>query len=275
MHRLSHGRYALGLGRGFDVLFDVMGLPRVTGAQLEDAMDIYRRLWRGEAVAGHDGPAGQFPWLQQDATQNERIPILMMAIGARSLELAGRIADGVVLHTFFTDETLARAVAAVRRAAEQAGRDPGSVRIWSVLATVPDHISEDARLVKLVGRLATYLQGYGDVLVRANGWDPTVLQRFREDPLVQGINGAIDAVGTTEQLLDLRERLLPDEWLTASATGGPDQCADRIADQFTAGADSVILHGVQPDEVADVLTSWAVARSTGLDVLPANPGWMN
>src|SRR3546814_2454688 len=112
-----------------------MWLPRVAGAELGDARDNYRRLWRCEAVAGHDGPAGQFPWLQQDANQNERIPILMMAIGARSLELAGRIADGVVLHTFFTDETLARAVAAVRRAAEQAGRDPGSVRIWSVLAT--------------------------------------------------------------------------------------------------------------------------------------------
>ena len=36
LHRLSGGRYAFGLGRGFDLLFDVMGLPRVTGAQLED-----------------------------------------------------------------------------------------------------------------------------------------------------------------------------------------------------------------------------------------------
>lgn len=35
MHRLSGGRYAFGLGRGFDVLFDLMGVPRVTGAQLE------------------------------------------------------------------------------------------------------------------------------------------------------------------------------------------------------------------------------------------------
>src|SRR3546814_21176566 len=121
MHRLSHGRYALGLGRGFDVLFDVMGLPRVTGAQLEDAMDIYRRLWRGEAVAGHDGPAGQFPWLQQDATQNAHIPILMMALGARSLELAVRIADGVGLPTFFTDDTPSPPVAPVPRAPHQAG----------------------------------------------------------------------------------------------------------------------------------------------------------
>src|SRR3546814_16118573 len=105
MHRLSHGRYALGLGRGFDVLFDVMGLPRVTGAQLEDAMDIYRRLWRGEAVAGHDGPAGQFPWLQQDANQTERTQIMMLGTGTRPPGLARRIQGGLARTPFFTPPT--------------------------------------------------------------------------------------------------------------------------------------------------------------------------
>ena len=85
----------------------------------------------------------------------------------------------VVLHTFFTDETLARSVAAVRRGAEAVDRDPASVRVWSVLATVGDHIDEELRLKKLVGRLGTYLQGYGDLLVRVNGWDPAVLDAFR------------------------------------------------------------------------------------------------
>ena len=28
-----------------------------------------------------------------------------------------------------------------------------------------------------VGRLATYLQGYGDLLVETNRWDPAVLER--------------------------------------------------------------------------------------------------
>src|SRR5690606_522729 len=56
-HRMSGGRYAFGLGRGFDQLFDVMGLPRITSAQIADAVGIYRRLWHGEMVLGHDGPA--------------------------------------------------------------------------------------------------------------------------------------------------------------------------------------------------------------------------
>ncbi|MFL6155886.1 MAG: TIGR03857 family LLM class F420-dependent oxidoreductase [Marmoricola sp.] len=273
LHRLSGGRYALGLGRGFDLLFDVMGLPRVTGAQLEDAIGIYRRLWHGEAVAGHDGPAGQYAYLNQDSSFDEDIPVLMMAIGDNTLDLAGRVADGVVLHTFFSDETLARAVGRVRAAAERAGRDPAGIRIWSVLATVTDDLPTELRLRKLVGRLATYLQGYGAALVAANGWDPADLERFRSHPLVQGYPGAFDAIGTTEELTRLRDEAIPEEWLAASATGTPEQCARRVLDQFDAGADSVILHGATPAELAPVLGAWRAVRPSGrFDHLPMNPG---
>ncbi|MEP9362105.1 TIGR03857 family LLM class F420-dependent oxidoreductase [Nocardioides sp. CN2-186] len=273
MHRLTGGRYAFGLGRGFDLLFDVMGVPKITGAQMEDAIGIYRSLWHGQAVMGHDGPAGQFPYLNQDSSFDEDIPVLMMAIGGKTLELAGRVADGVVLHTFLSDETLARSVATIRRSAEEAGRDPASVRIWAVLATVEESIGEEARLRKLVGRLATYLQGYGEVLVRANGWDLAVLERFRTDDLVVGYPGAFDAIGTTEELTHLRDDVLPAEWLAASATGTAAECATRIQDQLDAGADSVILHGATPIELSPVIDAWREIRPTDqLAGLPTNPG---
>jgi 5,10-methylenetetrahydromethanopterin reductase len=271
LHRLSHGRYAFGLGRGFGLLFDVMGLPRVTSAQLEDAIGIYRRLWRGEAVVGHDGPAGAFPYLSQ-AGLDEDIPILMTAIGDNTLRLAGRVADGVVLHTFLTDTALARAVTTVRSAAHEAGRDPSSVRIWAVLATVEESLPRERRLRCLTGRLATYLQGYGEVLVEANGWDPAALARFRADPLVQGYPGAFDAIGTTEQLTHLAT-VLPQEWLAACATGPAATCAARVLDQFAAGADSVILHGVTPAELVPVLQEWRKVRPHNqFRTLPSNPG---
>lgn len=273
MHRLSGGRYALGLGRGFDVLFDLMGIKRVTGAQLEDAVGILRKLWHGEAVMGHEGPAGSYPYLNQDSSFDEHIPVLMMAIGGRTLELAGRVADGVVLHTFMSDDTVRRSVEIIRNTAADAGRDPASVRVWSVLGTVTDDVPEELRLRKLVGRLATYLQGYGEVLVRANGWDLAALERFRNDDLVQGYPGAFDAIGTVEQLTHLRDDVLPAEWLAASATGTPVECASRIQDQLDAGADSVVLHGATPTELAPVLDAWRTIRPSELDRLPTNPGW--
>jgi alkanesulfonate monooxygenase SsuD/methylene tetrahydromethanopterin reductase-like flavin-dependent oxidoreductase (luciferase family) len=177
----------------------------------------------------------------------------------------------VVLHTYFTDETLARSVAAVRRGAEAAGRDPDRVRVWSVLATVGDHIPEDARLLKTVGRLATYLQGYGELLLRVNNWDQAVLDRFRDDELVKGFQGGFDSKATTAELEHLAE-LLPEEWLAASATGSPERCAARIVDQFDAGATGVILHGATPDELEPILPAYRAVRPAGFEHAPANPG---
>lgn len=272
MHRLTGGRFTLGLGRGIAPLFDAYGLPRITTAQLEDMAGLLRRLFRGEVVVGHDGPAGRYPILHLDADFDEDIPLGLVAFGPNSLALAGRAMDMVVLHTFFTDETVERAVATVRRAAEEAGRDPASVRIWSCYATVHDGLPEELRLRKTVGRLATYLQGYGDLLARTNGWDPAVLERFRADPVVSSVGGAIDAKADTATLEHIAE-LLPDEWLEPAATGSPQRCAERVLRQFDLGVDGVIMHGATPDELAPVVEAYRAIRPAGrFDHLDPNPG---
>jgi probable F420-dependent oxidoreductase len=255
LHQLSGGRFTLGLGRGIKPLFQAYGLPPITTAQLEDVAGLLRRLWRGELILGHDGPAGSYPVLHLDASYDDDIPLGLTAFGPESLALGGRAFDMVVLHTFFTDETLARCAGAVRRAAEQAGRDPAAVQVWSCYATIGDHLPEDARLRKTVGRLATYLQGYGDLLVSTNGWDPAVLARFRADTVVSSMPGAIDGKATTEQLEHIAT-LLPDEWLAPAATGSPARCADLVAGQFDLGADGVILHGASPSELAPVVDAY-------------------
>ncbi|MEX0767012.1 MAG: TIGR03857 family LLM class F420-dependent oxidoreductase [Microthrixaceae bacterium] len=273
MHRLTEGRFALGLGRGFDALFDIMGLPHITMAQMADAIDLYRRLWRGEMIFAHDGPAGNYPMLCLDPSFDETIPVMLTAIGERTLEFAGSLADGVILHTFFSNQALERSVAAVHRDAEQAGRDPANVRIWSVLATVGDHLDEETRLKKLVGRLATYLQGYGDLMVSVNDWDPQVLVRFRADSVVGSIGGAIDAKATVEQLEHI-STLLPQEWLQAAATGTAEECARGVLAQFDLGADGVILHGATPTELAPVVAAYRQIRpASRFDSQLANPGW--
>jgi probable F420-dependent oxidoreductase len=272
MHRLTGGRFTLGLGRGIEPLFDAFGLSRITSAQIEDVVGIYRRLWAGKVVMGHDGPAGAYPVLHLDSSFDEDIPIGITAFGPNTLALAGRLLDMVVLHTFFTDETTARAVAAVRRAAEAAGRDPASVRVWSCFATVGDHLPEDLRLKKTVGRLATYLQGYGDLMVRTNEWDPAVLERFRDDEVVQSVAGAIDQVASTEQLAHIAG-LLPDEWLAPAARGSADRCADAVLAQFDLGVDGVIMHGATPTELAPVVAAYRARRPAGrFDHLDPNPG---
>jgi 5,10-methylenetetrahydromethanopterin reductase len=258
MHRLSGGRFTLGLGRGIGALFARYGLPPVTSAQLEDFAGLMRRLWRGEAIVDHDGPCGRFPFLHLDATFDEAIPLGLTAWGPKTCALGGRAFDQVVLHTFFTDETLTRCVAAVREAAEQAGRDPAAVAVWSVFATVPGEVSRETYLLKLVARLATYLQlpGYGEGIVAANRWDPAVLERFRTDPVVAGFGrNLIDATGTPEQLEHIAT-LLPAEWIEPAAYGSPDDCARAVRRQLDLGADGVIMHGATPAELVPVVSAY-------------------
>ncbi len=255
MQSLTGGRFVLGIGRGVPAMQDAFGIPRITTAEMEDFAGLVRRLFRGEVIVGHDGPAGSWPVLALDRTLDEHLPLGLVAFGPRSLELGGRCFDEVVLHTFFTDETTERVVRTVKDAADAAGRDPADVVVWSCLATIGDHIPEPLRLKKSVGRLATYLQGYGDLLVSTNGWDPAVLERFRADPLVAGIGGAIDAVATTEQLEHVAT-LLPEEWMAPSATGSPEQCAAAVRHQLDLGCDGVILHGATPTELAPVVAAY-------------------
>lgn len=271
MHKLTDGRFSLGLGRGIKPIFDAFGLPSIKTAEMEDFAGLMRRIWKGEVVFGHDGPAGKFPLLAMGPEYQEHIPLTLTAFAKNSLELGGRAFDAVVLHTFFSDETTARCVRTIKEAAERAGRDPAKVRVWSCFATIGDHLAEEVRLKKTVGRLATYLQGYGDLMVKTNRWDPAVLQRFRDDELVKTFGGALDATGTTDQLAHVAT-LLPDEWFEASATGTPTQCVDKINGQFELGCDGVILHGCSPQDLRPVVEEYRRQRPAGrFDHLAANP----
>ncbi len=252
MHRLTGGRFTLGLGRGIDALFAAYGIPKITTAQLEDTAQLLRRLWHGETIIGHDGPAGSYPVLHLDSAFDEDIPLGITAFGPNTLRLAGRCFDMVILHTFFTDETVRRAVDTVRTAADAAGRDPASVRIWSCYATIPDMVPEDLRLKKSVGRLATYLQGYGDLLVHTNGWDPSVLERFRSDEVASSVPGAIDAVADTATLEHIAG-LIPAEWLEPAAYWNRgavrSACAASVrarrgrSDHARSHARTAVIHG--------------------------------
>jgi len=258
MHRLTGGRFTFGIGRGIPPMQKAFGIPLITTAQMEDFVGVMRRLLAGETVVGHDGPIGRYPVLRLGGDVSAAVPFGLVAFGPNSLALGGRCFDEVVLHTFFTDETTERCVKTVERAAEQAGRDPAAVKVWSCFATVGDHLPEPVRLMKTVGRMATYLQGYGDLLVRTNDWDPAVLERFRADPVVQGFQGGIDQLASTEQLAHIAE-LIPAEWLAPSATGSPAQCAEAVRGQLALGCDGVILHGAAPTELAPVVEAYRAA----------------
>ncbi|KAA1193205.1 TIGR03857 family LLM class F420-dependent oxidoreductase [Pseudohalioglobus sediminis] len=256
LHYMSAGRFELGLARGVAIRNQLMGLGTVTNRQMVDGLDILRRLWRGEKIVSYEGPMGNLPYLSPGDWLDAHIPIYFVGFGPKSLVFAGKHFDGVHLHTFITPDGLHRAKQAVQQGAEQAGRCIDDVKICTVMATVVNPSREDY-LRKIVARMATYMQapGYAELLVELNDWDAEVLTQFRADALVSSMLGGIDSVATLEQLEAL-EKLIPQEWLSAVATGTPEACARRIHEELGHGADEVCIHASTPDEFAPVIEEY-------------------
>jgi probable F420-dependent oxidoreductase len=89
MHRLSGGRFTLGIGRGIAAIYGAFGMPAVTTAQMEDWAQVMRRLWHGEVIFNHEGPMGQYPVLFLDPDFNEDIRLALVAFGPKTLALGG------------------------------------------------------------------------------------------------------------------------------------------------------------------------------------------
>lgn len=259
LNRLSNGRFALGLAKGSIHIARAWNVDYPTYAREAEFISLMRRLWRGETITSYEGALGSFGSLSLAPYVNEDIPILYVGFGPKSLQHAGRIYDGVHLHTFMGDHALESAVASVRVGEKKAGRKPGEVKVWSVFATACD-VSEAVYLKYIIARLATYLQipGYGELLVRVNGWDEEVLKTFRTHKAVTSVGGLIDSVASTGQLAQI-EKLLPMEWRPA-AVGSARECAEAWVGQFEAGADGLIIHASTPEEFAPVLDEYRKIR---------------
>jgi probable F420-dependent oxidoreductase len=131
LQEISGGRMDLGIGRG-DSARRVLGKPPTSMAMLEEAATVIRDLAEGKAVA-YEGTTLQLEW-----AQGYDLPLWIAGYGPKALELAGRIADGIMLQ--LADPDLIRwFVSQVHDAARAAGRDPSKVR---VMAAAPAHVGD-------------------------------------------------------------------------------------------------------------------------------------
>jgi 5,10-methylenetetrahydromethanopterin reductase len=97
-----------------------MGSPL---ARLEETIGLLRQWWSPEAVASIYGEFQIEAW-RRVITPATRPPIYLAAAGPKALDLAGRVADGVLFSMLATPLYLEKAIARVRASATSAGRNP-------------------------------------------------------------------------------------------------------------------------------------------------------
>jgi probable F420-dependent oxidoreductase len=129
---LSGGRADLGLGTGWsEVEFAATGSdPNPRGRRTEEYLRVLSALWN-DKVSSFEGEFYRLPpsTMAPPPVQAGGPPILLGGTADSALRRAGRLAAGWVSSSRATLADIARSTQVVRRAAEEAGRDPDSLRI--------------------------------------------------------------------------------------------------------------------------------------------------
>ena len=126
---LTGGRLILGVGSGWNYLeYESLGQDFHTrGRRLEEQVGLLRRLW-SEPLVEFEGDFDRIPDVGINPRPGRQIPIWMGGTAPVVLDRIGRIGDGWVAGRGDLPR-FARAVEAIREAAERAGRDPSEIGI--------------------------------------------------------------------------------------------------------------------------------------------------
>jgi len=243
---LSSGRAVLGLGSGDSAIYTI-GAPPATLAGLEDSILTLRRLTGGEPVE-REGRT----WRVHRSAR--RVPIYLAAEGPKTLELAGRLADGVIVGLGLTPEVITLSLAAIERGARAAGRSPADVDVWWFAKTsLADRRDEAIEPIKMA--LAASANHAFRFTLEGKGVPPDLHERIKA--LQREYNAH------HHEVPGAANASLPDRWgLTDflvdrfAIAGTPRDCVAQLSRAMAAGARQFIITGFVPDPRA-FMRQWA------------------
>jgi probable F420-dependent oxidoreductase len=132
LNEMYGNRTICGIGRGDSAVRVTNGAP-TTLAVLRESIHVIRELANSRSVE-YNGAQLQFPWSRGSA-----LDIWVAAYGPLALKLAGEVGDGFILQLADLD-IAAWMIKSVRDAADNAGRDPMSIKFC---VAAPMYIGDD------------------------------------------------------------------------------------------------------------------------------------
>ncbi len=148
---ISNKRLAfLGLGVGYkgrtEQYFGIKQMHRVE--RMKEYVEIIRRLLSGEH-ANYHGSFFDFENFPKLTSEPLEIPIYFGSSAPKMLELAGEVADGVILNSISTPEYVEFALERIAEGAKKAGRNPSEIEIGhSIIYAVADDPEEAINTAK-------------------------------------------------------------------------------------------------------------------------------
>lgn len=221
----THGRAILGLGAGASG-FAALGIERPAPAiALRETIELSRLLWESREAFTFDGRQVRFGDLRMGFLPPGTIPIWLAGRGPMILELAGELADGVLVASFVDGPLLAHSLERV--AAGETRRRPGLAPLqrgsWAYVAIDPDRVA--AREAVRTG-IAVALWGSRPIVKELGIELPEALTRLMAET----------AYSVEPEVIGRAAALVP-EWLIdqCSIAGTAEDCAEQIAGLSSRG----------------------------------------
>jgi 5,10-methylenetetrahydromethanopterin reductase len=234
---ISAGRAILGIGAGDRPLLS-LGYAPAGLATLEAAVSAIRALWAGE-TAGTVGPGFALHDAHYRFPPQVDIPVYLAATGPRTLELAGRIADGVILLAGLHPDGISYALEHIGRGAAAAGR--GARPHVTVFAYGAIDEDEDAAIAA-ARTIAAWFPQTAPVHCRLAGLPQETIDQVR---------GSYSG-GEFQEAARAAEALPVDFVKRMALAGGPAEAREHLRTLGRLGVDSVTVFPLGRDRMATV-----------------------
>ena len=137
LNEIAPGRAILGIGTG-NTTRRTMGMPAARLSELREHIEVCQGLFKGELTDYTEGERHRkIQFLNPDmgyVNIKENIPVYVSASGPKVAQMAGEIADGVILFGAVHPSIIKWMVDNVKEGARRAGRDPDKIYILSMTA---------------------------------------------------------------------------------------------------------------------------------------------
>jgi 5,10-methylenetetrahydromethanopterin reductase len=247
---LAPGRIILGIGAWWDPLASKVGITRTKPLlAMREYVETVRRLLAMELVTFH-GEFVHVDDIELDIVQGERkakdVPIYIGATGMKMMELAGEIADGVVLNYMVSPKYNRDALEALQAGADRVGRKVEDIDRPQLVVCSLDEDREVA--LDRARELLTQYLGQQPHIMKASGVDPELIEEI----------GRVMTWPAGPEEIHRAMRLVPDEAVQMiSASGTPEECRAKVREYVEAGCTCPILYPLG-DDVEAMIDAFAV-----------------
>ena len=239
LDELSGGRAVLGIGIGESAVYNI-GHEPARLKRLEEVITVLRALMAGE-TAQFDGNEIKVSWPPRN------VPVVIACTGPKSLQLAGRIADGVLFQVGSDPALVGYAKKNIEIGANQAGRELSDVKLYQRLACA---VSEDREQVRAEARgyaavaAGTIYSAVPKQDIPDDLWEDLRIMKEQYDYQQHGRMDARQADLITDRILD-----------AVAIAGTPDEAVPRFKELAELGVENFVLPIAtkQPDAIIKIL----------------------